>query len=230
MAIAFNQLWGQFIGTTTATSVSKTPGAAGNTLVIFGQNESGNGLTITFSGSASSFTKLGANADDTNADTNAQGYSLALVAGAQTASVGGASGNSMEGEALEYSGVDSVSDGAFNNRIGPGTGVGAILGSAVTVPVGSVLVAVCKDVSAIGADTIVAAGGGTLRDHNGGTNVHYAIVEWAGAGGSITPSFTDATSGGDNFIVHQMVLNPPAGGAGSLAYLYWKPTGLMFVD
>jgi hypothetical protein len=217
MAIAFVKAWAQWQGASPASSASTTPGAAGNTLVVFGQNEAGTGRAVTPSAAAGSQVSPPGAVNDASGDTHAICANTSLTGSAQVATLTGtAGGDTMEGEGVEYSGVTSVSDGAANNRVAPGTGAGAIAGSAVTVASGDVLIAVCKCVTALIGDVIVPAGGGTNRDHaGGGSLVSYCVGEWAGSGGSITPTFTDATNGGSqSYEVLQLVLNA---GAASLA-------------
>lgn len=131
------------------------------------------------------------------------------TAGAQTVTVSSnSSGDFSVGMALEYSGVSSVSSSETLPNT-PGTGAGAIQGTAVTVPTGSILVAICLDNH---STTVPTATAGTSRGSGVvATSFGYAIAEYAGAGSSITPSFTSAAGGTSQFSVVQWVLTPSGG-------------------
>jgi hypothetical protein len=211
MSISFSQLWTQWQGTSPASSASTTPGAAGNTLVVFGQNESGTSLPITPSAAAGSTVSPPGLVNDASGDTHGISANTSLTGVAQVATLTGNSGNTLEGVGAEYSGVGSVGSGLANNRASPGTGAGAIQGTAATVPSGSVLIACCKCVTALGVTISVAASGTTRGSNNAGGNPSYALGEWVGTGASVTPSFTDSGGGGGNsYEVLQVILTPAA--------------------
>jgi hypothetical protein len=119
----------------------------------------------------------------------------------------GASGDGIAGVGTEYSGVGSIGSAASTLQIAPGTGAGAIQGSAVTVPAGSVLVAFVSDLSG-SANTITAANSRTARASESGDrfNYAYAFGEWMGIGASVTPTFTATND--SNFIVILFLLTP----------------------
>jgi hypothetical protein len=208
MAIAWVKEWAQWRAASPASSASITPGAAGNVLVVFGQNESAG--VITPSAAAGSQVSPPGAVTDGVGDSHAISVNLSLTGSAQVATLTGASGaQTMEGEGYEYSGVGNRSNGASVPRTNPGTGAGAIAGSAVTVAVGDVLVVNVKCVTAITSNPILCVGG-TIRGHseNNSPFVTYVTAEYAGTGGSITPTFTDGTNGGSQtYQVSQVVLN-----------------------
>jgi len=218
MFITFIKEWAQFRAASPASSASTTPGAAGNVLVIYGQNESAG--VITPSAAAGTQVNPPALVLDGVGDSHAISVNLSLTAGAQVATLTGASGaQTMEGEGVEYSGVGNRSNGASVTRTNPGNGAGAIAGPAVTVAIGDVLVVNVKCVTAITSNPILCVGG-TIRGHseNNSPFVTYVTAEYAGTGGSITPTFTDGTNGSSQtYEVSQVVLNA-SGGGGSNFY------------
>lgn len=212
MSIAFVKEWAQFRTTSPASSASTTPGAAGNILAVFGQNESAG--VITPSAAAGTQVNPPALVVDGFGDSHAISVNLSLTAGAQVATLTGASGaQTLEGEGYEYSGVGNRSNGASVTRTNPGGGAGAITGSAVTVAVGDVLLVNVKCVTAITSNAIACIGG-TIRGHseNNSPFPTYVTAEFAGTGGSITPTFTDVSNGASqSYQVSQIVLNASGG-------------------
>jgi hypothetical protein len=113
---------------------------------------------------------------------------------------------------LEYRGI--AASGTSQNissvsRAGPGTGSGAILGTSVTVPAGSILLAFCTNRG--NHTNAISSPSGTTRRSGTSTALlsAYCITEYAGAGSAIQPSFTDSVNGGtDTYVVVQIILNP----------------------
>jgi hypothetical protein len=185
-------------GASPLTSGSFTP-SAGNTLLLACVDGSSGGATFTFTG----FTKLSPPGDfsDVNGNTEALGYRIA-VGGSQTFTISSTVTHTLWGFAWEYSGVATptsvtmVSSGANNPQ-----GTTTPSGTAVVVPLGSILLALCFDVGAGGA--ITATGGATTRG-SGLLGQQYCAGEWAGRGGAITPTFSVGGSG--NYVILQFLL------------------------
>jgi hypothetical protein len=200
MTIAFKQLLPYASGSSPATTGSFTPNAAGDALIEFALNPSGNSA-ISFSG-GSTWSSI---ASGINPDT-AVGVSLPCAAGAQTVTMTATSAN-FHSFGIEYSGVGSVSAPTPTFQVNPGTGTGAILGNAVTVPVGSVLLALCVNFDS-GTNTITSPSGTNRGNGLTSDNFEFCITEYAGAGASITPSFTSADGATERFSVMQVLMTP----------------------
>lgn len=113
--------------------------------------------------------------------------------------------------AVSYSGANvATSSGSQIQR----TGGGAVLGTAVSVPVGAVLFCWCFD-SGNGTGTITAGAGSTQIANDPTTG--WCLSEYAGAGASITPSFTTTIFSG--FVNVLQVLILPS--ASNSAPVYW---------
>jgi hypothetical protein len=209
MSIAFQQFITPWSGTTPAASGSFTPYAAADVLLPFGFDFINTGVTITFSGTGTYSTLQTIN-DSLAGATFAIGVNLDSSASSQTTTVtSSTSGDSMYGALLDYSGVGAVS-GAIVDRQSPGSGSGAILGTSVSVPIGSVLIAICVDMN---LGTAITSPSGTNRASGSwpaGNSFEYTVTEYAGAGSAIQPSFTSA-SGDHDFIVGQWLLTPSGG-------------------
>lgn len=195
--------WGS--AAATAVSGSFTP-TAGNSLIVFENTFGQAAATLTCTGTGT-YTQLSppGNLSDSDTDTHGAFRNPACSGGAQTITVGSVAGTSLQGWAFQYSGVASFV-GAGNVRNAPGTGVGAILGTAVVVPVGGILIALCVDVA--GAGTL-SSPSGTNRGSGTNNGVHYCVTEYTGAGASITPSFTNSVN--DDSVVTQILMNPLGG-------------------
>jgi hypothetical protein len=113
---------------------------------------------------------------------------------------------------LEYRGVqhsNPISSVSNITRSAPGTGSGAITGTAVSVPTGSILLALCINRS--NHTNAISSPTGTVRASGTSTALvdAYCITEYAGAGSNITPTFTDATNGGtDLYGIVQFIVAP----------------------
>jgi hypothetical protein len=210
MSIAFRQFITPWANTTPAVSGSFTPNAAGDVLLVYGLDYTNTGVTLTFTGTGGTYSTLQTINDNNVGATDAVGVCLSASGASQTATVASStSGDFMYGALLDYSGVGSVS-GALAVVSGPGTGTGAILGTSVSVPIGSVLVAITADMN---GGTAITSPSGTNRASGtwpSGDPFEYCVTEYAGAGSAIQPSFTSA-SGDHDFIVAQWLLSPSGG-------------------
>jgi hypothetical protein len=206
VTIAFRQLITPWSGASPAVSDAFTPVAAGDALIFvssyYAAAFSGTG-TYYQVGTPFPFTDLAY-------DDWSTGYNLSATAESQTTTAtAGTAGDGVIAQGIEYSGVAAVS-ASIVNVPAPGTGANAIAGTPVTVPTGSVLVALCANANG-DADTITTSG--TNRGSGAGDfNLSYCWGEWTGAGSSITPTFT-TLDGTDNFVVVQWLLTPASSGA-----------------
>jgi len=203
MAVTFVKEWAQWSGTSPSSSASTSPGAAGNSLVVFGQNESAGAITPSGAG-GTQLSPPGAIADGVG-DTHAISVNLSLSAGAQVVTLTGSAAQTLEGQAYEFSGVGTVTNG--DSKVAAATGA-TFSGNAISVPTGSFLIALVKCVSTL-AGTASVTGGGTSLGSGAGTFPVYAVGLWTGAGSSITPQFT-VTQTADTFVVLQAIINPPS--------------------
>lgn len=203
MAVAFVTNTGNPSGTSPFTTGSFSV-TAGNAEIVFFDDYAASGRTLTMSGTGGTYTIANPPGSLSDTHTLAVFSCLSDSGGSQTATMTSSTvGDGVSGRFFEYSGVVTVS-GNGNHQTNPGTGAGAVVGVATTVPTGSVLVALCQD-QTNGSNTITSVGGGTDRA-NGTT---WRVTEYAGSGGSITPSFTVATGTG-HFAVLQLLLSPSA--------------------
>jgi hypothetical protein len=191
-----------------STSGAFTP-SAGSALIVIDLDTAATGRTLTCSGTGS-FPQL----NPPGAFNDANGNSLAMFTqlncsgGSQTITVtSSTAGDLMASYAWEYSSVSSIDSGGAVSRATPGTGTGAIVGTAQTVATGDILLAYCQDVS--GTGTAITSPSGTNRG-SGVNETNFCVTEYAGAGGSITPSFTSSSGGTDNFDVMQLVIHATA--------------------
>lgn len=221
MSIAFQQiLSAQFAGAPPLASASFTPNAAGDTILTFGYTSDGINENILITGASTYAQELNYNTG--GAQTLSISASVSCAAGAQTATANDSSaGFIVVSGALEYSGVSSIgSGGTPASNAAPGTGAGAILGTSVTVPSGSVLIAWCADVSA-GAETITSTAGTSRLSNSGAISTN--IAEYVGTGAAIQPAFTAGANGGNTYVVMQVML------VGSAAAAVKARMGLMGV-
>lgn len=171
---------------------------AGDGLFAVMANGGGYNLTGTISDTNGSFGAITYNNDN---ETDTWGYAQELSAASGTHNVTVSAG--WGARILDYSQVLSASM-SFSYMTNPG-GTGAITGTAVTVPRGSLLVAVATNL--VGSNTVSTTGTqryqGALSSGFGGQS---CVGEWAGAGGSITPAFT--CSDLNSFAITQIVLTP----------------------
>jgi hypothetical protein len=112
---------------------------------------------------------------------------------------------------LEYRGIAAINTSqniSSITRAAPGTGSGAILGTSVSVPTGSILLAFCYNRG--NHTSTISSPSGTIRRQGTSSALlsAYCFTEYAGAGSAIQPSFTDATNGGtDSYAIVQIILN-----------------------
>lgn len=158
------------------------------------------------------------------------GYNLSGTSGSQTLTITDVAATNPTGFVLDYSGVLSVTNGAAISIPTPGAG-NAISGTAIVVPTGSTLVALCFGITA--SSVAPTATNGTQRRNGTATGSRgYCIADYPGTGASVTPTFS-STSATDSFIIIQMILNPVVnpviqGTAHSSSYLSgaltWTPS------
>jgi hypothetical protein len=201
-APVWQQNVGRWGGSSPATSGSWTPYAANDVAIVFSSN-SGSTITISGTGTYSAVSPPGTFEDNNFTYWNLSA-NTALSAGAQTTTVT-ASGGNLNGFLLEYSGAGTSLTGAKTLTNTPGTGSGAIQGTAVTVPSNEILVAFFEDTSSLSGGTITSPSG-TSRASGSWNGFAFAVTEYAGTGASITPSATSSTGGTDNFVVIQVLI------------------------
>lgn len=214
-------------GSLSYTSASFTPNVAGSTLLaVSGMFWGGNGITAsTLSGSAGVGSYPVLSPPGATNDNSEDGWSIFALTGSTAVSQTATTTTTSTGNVAawthiwEYSGVLSVV-GAFTEQ-GSGTfgpsGFPTVVGSAVTVPAGSVLVAYCIDSqNDFGTTTITAGASGgvtpTTRDSATSTAFAggYCVAEYVGTGTSVTPTFT--TNRNEEHSVFQFLLTPVSGG------------------
>jgi len=148
------------------------------------------------------------NFNDGFADTWSLWYQ-ASAAGSSTTVTLTASGDTMQGIGLDYAGVAALKNSSILVKAAPGTGAGALVGSAITVKPGDLLIVVVADISA-SAGTITAANGSPTTRLSGtaaaGPLTNYAIFEYAGTGAAFTPTFTVSGGSTDDYVVLQFAL------------------------
>lgn len=229
MAISFAAVlatpWSTLSGTT-ATSPSFTPATA-DTILVWNGNF--NASTLSTSGTSGSYSIITPPGQwpDAEGDGYALASQLSATAVSQTITVTSGTATDQIGHWIRYSGVGSITTvpTGGNNTATPGSGLGAILGLPVTVPVGSVLVAWCSAEDAV--EVLAVAGSGTQRNSANDANsvITLCVADWAGAGASITPSFTAAT-GLHNYTVLQVILTPPAAVNTNLGFIRQPGPGI----
>jgi hypothetical protein len=197
-------------GTSPITSVAYTP-FAGNALLRFIATNASS--TVSATGTQGSYALIsppGLN-NDTDGDEFGSYSNLNAVASSQTYTLTTSATGAVNYDILvEYSATNNISNGAYSNRTGIASGAN-ILGAAVTVPVGSTLVAICF--SSLSATNVITAANGTSRWAVSDGTAGFTIADYAGAGSSVTPTFTSTEATGDYAIV-QVMLNPPAANIG----------------
>lgn len=207
MAIAYVQSVAPWGGASPQTSASATT-TAGNALVVWGQETSTGGITVSASGSVDGAIASQVQGNTLNFNVAAVLAKASITGGAQTITISSSTaGNSISGIGHEYSGVGSIGSAALSTSNAPGTGAGALLGTAVTVPTGAVLLAFAFDDS--GGVTTITPTVGTQRETNTFTQGNtYTLAEISGTGASVTPAFT-VGNGTALYAVLQVLLLPP---------------------
>src|SRR5579863_8509783 len=145
MAVAWQQTVTPKEATSPCVSAAFTPTAA-DQLLGFGVNGGGTGLAVTFSGTGTYSALTSALNDSANGNTLQVWDNASCSGGSQTMTNTGATGNPMWLFGFEYSGAASLSASQLLTNT-PGVGTGAILGSSITVPTGSILLALCGNTS-----------------------------------------------------------------------------------
>jgi hypothetical protein len=213
MSVAYVQTLAQWSANgAPAISGSFTP-TAGDTLLVYSLDGSANTEVFSYSGTGSGswsqFNPPG-NMGDVNQNTASCGFNLLCGGGSQTITTDSTPNHQSTNWGFEYSGVISAS-ASGTTQSNPGT---TISGTPVTVGVGSILLAICFDSSTVGATLSMSASpSGTNRGLGVTTfyQLSYCITEYAGAGGSITPTFITSI-GTDVFDMMQILMVGGAGG------------------
>lgn len=214
MAVAFRLVYNQWGNPTVQASI--TSGSAsvnsGDTTLAFGAEYVTSGAQPTISGTGGTFVDQGDFPHGADQTLLTCYTILSTTMGLQTVTVTAGSGTAaMDGWALLYTGVVGIASATDKRNVTPGTGAGAIVGNTVNVPTGSVLVALCMDLTQ--SSTSITNTAGTSRQSGNGasTATTFNITDYAGAGANITPAFTDSTNGGThNYDVVQILLSPTA--------------------
>jgi len=206
----------EFFGTSPLT-IGAVTATAGDTLIGIGICGSGQNDPVTPStvpdGNFPAVTGLSLTSNDTNnGNTFSPGLLLSAAGGSISPRYTQAVGN-LFGFFYEYFNVLSVSDAAFILRATPGTTIG---GNPVTVPVGSVLFAMCVDAAGGTVVPSAQANGGvtpsTRESGNpSGTTLPFCTCDYVGTGGSITPTWTASDGATENFVIIQFTLNGSTG-------------------
>lgn len=199
MAVAFVSQITPWTSASPSASGSFTP-TAGNCLAGYIVDGSANSRTLSMSGTGTYLaTGTVGNFNDTNNDTHAAWSNLSCSAGAQTATVSGTIADTMIGWLWQYSGVTSIDTSSAVVRTGA-----TINGTAVIVATGDMLFAVCVNVT--GSNPTFTTTGTARGNAQVGGIIKYVAAEYAGSGGSVTPSF-GTTISGDNYVVMQWVMH-----------------------
>lgn len=197
-------------GGTPFTSSTYTPFAADDALIMFAIDLGDSGQTLDVSTTSGTFIILnppGQFSEDVVGSSSIAAYNLAESASSQTVTVSSTmTGANISISGLEFSGVGSVtSSTATAANVAAG---GTILGTAVTVPAGDVLVAICYNLT------------GSVEPTSSATNLHgdtypnsYLYISYVGSGASITPQFASGDTETQGFLVEQWLLAPPSGGS-----------------
>lgn len=195
------------------TSASPFTPTVGNLLIVFGsffdQVGGSTAMSVSGTGTYSVLNPPGQHAD-TQSGRELTAVNVSATGGSQTATVtlvgGGPGGGGFS--VSEYSGANTAAlAGVLVERDNPGTGAGAIQGTAVVVPVGGVLTAWCQDISN-GTGPITNTTDGSTVVAGSGTG--WCVIEYAGAGASITPKFTSSVGAATDFTLSQVMI-PPLG-------------------
>ena len=219
MSITFDQGTGEYQGTSPITSASVTPAAAGE-IALISMYASFTGPSFTVSGTGGGTYNNGYQTTGAGV-TYGIGWATGLSGAAQTFTLTSGSYyvQGIAGVVL-FSDVNSISNAAVTFNSTPGTGTGACVGTSVSVPANSVLVACCSQlVYPTGTETITSPAGTSIFA-GPSEPFPYLWVTYAGAGSNITPTFTCPTFGAsDNYAVSQILLTPP--GSDNAAIAAW---------
>lgn len=195
---------------------SLTPTGAGHVYFTLATDFSGTGKTITQTTTGTGALSVvsisgvsGGNDISDGSQTSSLWGTLALQNAAQTITVTAPSGDNLNyAFGFEFSGVNSVLNASYKVNTSPGTGAGAIVGTAVTVASGDILVAEAFDTSNVfGTQPTANLAGSTTI----GTYGKAIVVYWTGTGASITPTFTVAANGTDTYTEIQYVMSASGG-------------------
>lgn len=139
--------------------------------------------------------------------SNGSGHLLQAQNVSQTITLGGAIATFVAGFGVRYIGVSAITNGTQILRAAPGVGANGLVGTAVTVPVGSKLIAAFIDISN-GPVTITSSNASRSVFSQITGNGVFNFFEFDGAGASITPLATASANGGDDYMVAQWLLTP----------------------
>ena len=207
MSVSFKQSIGLWGGGTPQTSGNFTPNAAGDTIVIATWDYNNGAVTLSYSGSSTGTYNV-VNPPGSSTDGNNNTWGLGALVGSsaatQTATVNSSpsSGNNCNSIGVDYAGVVAIKNGYFTEVNSPGTGTGAIAGVATVVATGDVMLVLIGDAST--NQPTYSSPAGTERNQPNG---FFQLWDFAGAGSSLTPTFTVSAFGTDNYIVYQCVLS-----------------------
>lgn len=205
MTISYSQkfaLWGGF---SPATSPTVTPNAANDTMISLINDGAAQNLVQSL---GAPFTNLSSLSYNTGTATLGYVFPMGSVPFTYVATDGTPGSNIPNVWAVEYSGVSRVSNYALNRTATPGTGVGAIPGTPVVVPVGSVLAGLVINVSG-GTANMTSPAANINAAGVEGNSEYYAWFDYQGAGASITPTFTSVDGATMFYVVFQFLLTPP---------------------
>jgi hypothetical protein len=196
------------LGPSPGTTASYTPSASGEAAIVWAFTHGGSSITWTITGTGATYNQLGQYGSGTAGDI-VTAYATSISGASQTTTFNDNIANFDVVWGVLYAGVGSVGSWYSTDNPSPGTGTGAVVGHSVTVPSGSWLLAFCLD--ATGGVDIITNTSGTSRSSSA-SNQPYNITDYAGSGAAIQPAFT-ASVGTDEFVVQQVILTPPVGGA-----------------
>lgn len=200
-AVAWEQTITPWSAATPSTSGSFTPSNA-NDLVIVLTLDGGSSNVPGYSGTGGG---TWFNVGPTKALTGFSvsfGANLTVTATSQTVTTAATAGSYRE-LGWVYSAATSIVAAGSAIVVSPGTGTGAILGAPTFVPLGCILLACLIDTT--GAATL-SSPSGTNRGNSSIGGTTFCITEYAGAGASITPSFTTSV-GTQTFDIIQVLIS-----------------------
>jgi hypothetical protein len=207
MNIAFDQAVAQWQGTPPTSSLTFTPGASGEVILVEAFI-SGTPFTITYAGTTGTY--VAGQQNTTAGETVGAGYATLLTGAAgQVATVSAVSPPGFEQGimALLFSGVASITTGGTANGgiVNPGTGAGACAGPTILVPNNYVLAACCINMAGT-TETITSPAGTPLASQ--GSSINYCAVSYTGVGSNVTPTFTCPNGAAGTYDVRTWLMAP----------------------
>jgi hypothetical protein len=204
-AITSGSLWG---GNSPSQSPVITPKSVGDMMMLIIACEGGTGVSFTLQSNNNTgspfYTQNSFN--DTSSISWGELITQSCAGGPQVLTLTDSIGNyDATYLMLEYSGIANITNSSVLQVTNPGTGVGAIQGTSVTVPANSVLVAACIDPNYI--DTITSPSGTQRAQFI--FNPSTCAVDYQGTGAAIKPTFTTSNANTINYyVIWQYILNP----------------------